>query len=111
MPPTSTHAPAIVCLLATAFFAAGVNASEQQTCTIEYEVHNVPDPAGNVDTDPEHKEFNVCVRNLEDCTTRALSLARAHEQADFSEDVPTKPDLGSIRIVTTRTEDGCEAPE
>jgi len=107
----STRALRAPLVLAAACFASGAAAIEQQTCVIEYEVHNQADPAENIDTDPEHKEFSVCVRNLEDCNMHARSLARAHEEADFSEGMAAKPDLNSIRIVDTRTEDGCDAPE
>ena len=63
---------------------------------IEYQITNEPDPATLADTDPETKEFNACVRNLEDCSMRAKTLARAHEEADFSEGVPTKPNLATL---------------
>jgi|GEM_PF-6445936 len=82
-------------------------AENYQQCRIEYHISLMPDENDNVDTSPSRHEYTACVRNLEDCNSRAMQLVRDHEMATGNVDRTERPNLNTIRISGTIIEGTC----
>lgn len=96
----------IACFLLPTAAAAEEDGAYRE-CAIEYHIRHLAQPGKNTDTGPFMKQFTACVRDLNDCNRRGMSLVRARETVYVPVGEGEKPDLNSIRISDHSLEGHC----
>lgn len=97
----------LLILAITTLMSVSAAAAEYQECKIQYHIGLMSDDPDFTDTAPSREDITVCVRNLEDCNSRAVELVGNYEREYGDVSASERPNLSSIWISGTALEGEC----